>query len=99
MRLSPRQRRLIECLLSRPHSRYELTDKIGSLNPCDVVYRLRKRGLNIICDRKTLVDRDGIKTKPGIYRLPNDEVEKARELLSGAVTPPNCSNHSTTQEY
>ena len=81
MRLVPRQRRLIKCLLKRPHSRYELGDKIGALNTPDVVHCLRKKGLNIVTERKPFVTRDGDTSFPGYYRLPMNEVEKAKQLL------------------
>lgn len=98
MRLPPRQQRLIQCLLKRPHSRYELGDLTGSLNVCDVVFRLRNMGLNIITDRKPMTDRDGQTVRPGYYRLPEEEKEKARKLLGSAATPPNDLKHSTYQE-
>lgn len=94
MNLTPRETRLIKCLLVRPHSRKELGDLVGSLNVCDVKFRLVNKGLDIQCKRKSMIDRDGKKTMPGIYWLPEGEMEKARKLIGAAVTTPTADNQN-----
>ncbi len=94
MNLTPRETRLINHLLIRPHSRKELGDKVGSLNVCDVKYRLVKKGLDIRCKRIEMLDRDGKKTKPGVYYLPDDQLEKARKLVGAATTTPTDVNQN-----
>ena len=94
MNLSPRQTRFILCLLERPHSRKELGEKVGSLNVCDVKHRLIKKGLNIKCKREEVIDRDGNKTRPGIYYLPEDQREKAMDWVGVAPTTPTDVNQN-----
>ena len=94
MNLSPRQIRFILCLLKRPHARKELGEKVGSLNVCDVKHRLVKKGLIIKCKRVEVIDRDGNKTRPGVYYLPDDQMRKAMDWVGVAPTTPTYGNQN-----
>lgn len=94
MRISPRQKRFIECLLIREHSRKELGTLVGSLNVCDVKFRLVKLGLEIICNRKPRKDRDGKVTRPGYYSIPERSKKLAIKLLGQAPTNPSIIKSS-----
>lgn len=94
MALSPREQRFINCLLKRPHSRKELGDLVGSLNVCDVKYRLVNKDLDIRCKRIEVIDRDGRKTRPGIYYLPGDQKEKAKKMVERVATQSTIDNQN-----
>lgn len=56
-------------LLRRPVSRYELDTLAGVANAPDLVAQLRRRGLDLPCERIGFVDRDGEQCRPGVYTL------------------------------
>ncbi|MFC6632951.1 hypothetical protein [Microbulbifer taiwanensis] len=81
LRLSPRQRRALVALLDRPRSREDLDRIAGTSNSPDLVGRLRKRGITILCEHVSHTDRDGVKGWHGVYRLPESE----RRRLGGVL--------------
>lgn len=86
MELTQREARFLTCVLTREHSRKELGGLVGSLNVCDVKFRLIKKGLDIVCKRKPIKDRDGKTTRPGYYSIPESGRKLALKLLASART-------------
>lgn len=68
---SHRERRLLVALLEGPQSREILDRRIGASNTPDVVFRLRKKGFSLPCNRQEGVDRDGLACRFGVYALAN----------------------------
>ena len=70
---NPRELRALALLLRRPSVPREAFDReVGCSNGPDLVKRLREYGLgkaHLACTRIEVIDRDGCKTRPGIYWL------------------------------
>ena len=66
---NPRHLRAIAALLRRPMSREALDSTAGASNGPELVAELRRRGLEVPCERVSFVDRDGEKCRPGVYSL------------------------------
>ncbi len=66
---NPRHLRAIAALLRRPVSRHELDGIAGAANSPDLVAELRRRGLEVPCERINFVDRDGNVCRPGVYHF------------------------------
>lgn len=81
LHLTQRQRRALVALLERPRSREELDRIAGTSNSPDLVSRLRRRGILILCEHVSHTDRDGVKGWHGVYKLPASE----RERIGGAL--------------
>ena len=81
--ITPRHRRLIIALLVGPLHREDADRVSGASNSPHYVRQLRDDfGLNITTERVERIDRDGQKTRPGIYTLEADSVELAELLLA-----------------
>ena len=76
LHLTPRLRRALVALLERPRSREELDRIAGTSNSPDLVSRLRQRGIFILCEHVSHIDRDGVKGWHGVYKLPATEKER-----------------------
>lgn len=66
---NPRHLRALTVLIRRPISRQELDNVAGCSNSPELVAELRRRGLDIGCERIEFIDRDGRKCRPGVYFL------------------------------
>ena len=70
---NPRELRALALLLCRPSVPREAFDReVGCSNGPDLVKRLREYGLgkeHLACTRIDVIDRDGCKTRPGVYWL------------------------------
>ncbi|WP_029525847.1 hypothetical protein [Polaromonas glacialis] len=66
---NPRQLRALAVLLRRPVSREELDHIAGCSNGPELVAELRRRGLEVPCERIRFIDRDGCACRPGVYNL------------------------------
>ena len=66
---NPRHCRALALLLQRPAKREELDRAAGCSNGPELVAELRRRGLELPCERVDAIDRDGRRCKPGIYSL------------------------------
>ena len=70
---NPRELRALALLLRRPSVPREAFDReVGCSNGPDLVKRLREYGLgkeHLACTRIDVIDRDGCKTRPGVYWL------------------------------
>ena len=64
---NPRHLRAIAALLRRPISRQELDSMAGASNSPELVAELRRRGLEVPCERIRFIDRDGHLCRPGVY--------------------------------
>ena len=64
-----RHLRAITFLMRRPMPREALDREAGCSNGPELVAELRRRGLEIPCERINFIDRDGRKCRPGIYSL------------------------------
>ena len=82
---NPREVRLLRILLERGEvSRHALDPAIGAENSPDVVFRLRRKGFEIPCERRKFIDRDGKTVRIGIYSMtPNDRQKAVAGLESG----------------
>ena len=66
---NPRQLRALTVLLRRPVPREQLDSVAGASNSPELVAELRRRGLEVPCERIRFIDRDGFACRPGVYSL------------------------------
>lgn len=66
---NPRHLRAIAALLRRPMPRESLDREAGASNGPELVAELRRRGLEVPCERIRFIDRDGFACRPGVYSL------------------------------
>ncbi len=66
---NPRHLRAIAALLRRPMPRESLDRESGASNGPELVAELRRRGLDVPCERIRFIDRDGCTCRPGVYSL------------------------------
>ena len=66
---NPRHLRAIAALLRRPIPREQLDSIAGASNSPELVAELRRRGLDVPCERIQFIDRDGHACRPGVYSL------------------------------
>lgn len=66
---NPRHLRVIHALLRSPRTREALDMWGGCSNGPELVAELRRRGLDIPCDKVPCIDRDGFEVKRGVYHL------------------------------
>ena len=78
---NPRHCRALALLLQRPAKREELDRAAGCSNGPELVAELRRRGLELPCERVDAIDRDGRHCKPGIYSLTNKDRRRINAWL------------------
>lgn len=66
---NPRHLRALKELMALPTRRKALDSKVGCINGPELVAELRRRGLELPCQRIEVIDRDGVVCRPGIYSL------------------------------
>lgn len=66
---NPRHLRALAVLLRYPVPREQLDSVAGASNSPELVAELRRRGLEVPCERIRFVDRDGCTCRPGVYSL------------------------------
>jgi hypothetical protein len=66
---NPRHLRVLVGLETRARKREEIDRIAGCSNGPELIAELRRRGLDIPCDRVPAIDRDGKPTRPGVYHL------------------------------
>jgi hypothetical protein len=64
---NPRHLRLIPALMARPRRREDVDDIAGCSNSPELIAELRRRGLDVPCERIKFIDRDGKPCHPGVY--------------------------------
>ena len=74
---NPRHLRVIQAVMTRPITREQLDDVAGASNGPDLVAELRRRGLDVPCERIRFIDRDGCLCQPGVYSF----TSKDRRLI------------------
>jgi|GEM_PF-1614266 hypothetical protein len=84
-KLQPRDIRLLAALERHPVTRHAATVITGAPNSPEYIRRLRALGLQIVCERTEMVDRDGKRCRPGRYRLLACSKRQARDLLAAAT--------------
>ena len=78
-----RHLRVISGLLRRSMRREHIDAEAGCANGPDLVAELRRRGLDVPCERIDAFDKDGKPCRPGVYHLTkNDRSKIARWLKS-----------------
>ena len=84
---NPRHLRAIHALLVSPQPREAIDHRAGCSNGPELIAELRRRGLDVPCERTPCIDRDGSEVKRGIYYLTNID----RRLLNRwkAMRKPN----------
>ena len=73
---NPRHLRAITALMRRPISRQELDSVAGASNSPELVAELRRRGLEVPCERIRFIDRDGCPCRPGVYSFTTSDRRK-----------------------
>lgn len=71
--LNPRQKRAINALKNRPVMRENLDTIVGCSNGPDLIAGLRRKGLEIPCDRVERYDKDGNACYPGQYSFTSED--------------------------
>lgn len=71
-----RHLRAIAALLRRPMPRESLDKEAGCANGPDLIAELRRRGLDVPCERIHFEDRDGNLCRPGVYSLTSSDRTK-----------------------
>jgi len=79
---NPRHLRAIHALMQRPRFKNDLQAITGASNTPELVAELRRRGLEIPCEKVPVLDRDGLVTRPGIYSLNAQDRRKINSWLS-----------------
>ncbi len=53
--------------MARPRRREDVDDIAGCSNSPELIAELRRRGLDVPCERIKFIDRDGKTCRPGVY--------------------------------
>ena len=78
-----RKSRLLQLLLNKgPVSRHDLDELLGAENTPDLVMRLRRNnGFELPCERRPMIDGDGLPCLAGSYKLSDTDVPMARAFI------------------
>ena len=79
---NPRHLRAIHALLTRPMPREHLDRAAGCSNAPELVAELRRRGLEVPCERVSDTDRDGLPIKRGVYYFTEHDRRTINRWLS-----------------
>lgn len=79
---NPRHLRALAALQKRSMPRQSLDSEAGCSNGPELVAELRRRGLEIPCQRIEALDRDGRPCNPGVYHLTASDRRKVNSWLS-----------------
>lgn len=82
---NPRHLRAIDALLRRPIPREALDRVAGASNSPELVAELRRRGLEIPCERISFTDRDGKECRPGVYSLTKADRRKIYQWMARRI--------------
>lgn len=80
---NPRHQRALALLLQRPAKREEIDSRAGCSNGPELIAELRRRGLDVPCERVEALDRDGRTCRPGVYSLTAADRRKVARWLAG----------------
>ena len=70
---NPRHLRAIHALWVSPQPREAIDNRAGCSNGPELIAELRRRGLEIPCERTQVIDRDGVTVRIGIYSLSSQD--------------------------
>ena len=73
---NPRHLRFIAAVLVRPRRREDVDSIAGCSNGPELVAEVRRRGLDVPCERIRFVDRDGYTCRPGVYSFTDSDRRK-----------------------
>ena len=73
---NPRHLRFIAAVLVRPRRREDVDSIAGCSNGPELVAELRRRGLEVPCERIRFIDRDGYPCRPGVYSFTESDRRK-----------------------
>jgi len=79
---NPRHLRAIHALMQRARFKNDLQSITGASNTPELVAELRRRGLDIPCEKVPVLDRDGLVAHPGIYSF---NAQDRREINSWLI--------------
>lgn len=88
---NPRHLRAIHAIRVSPRTRETLDHIAGCSNGPELVAELRRRGLEVPCDRVPCIDRDGFEVKRGIYHFTDGDRRKVRRWLNRRANGPAAS--------
>ena len=74
--VNPRHLRAIHALMTRPQRRKHLDMIVGCSNTPELIAELRRRGLDLPCERVPDLDRDGKPIRRGVYFILSDDRRK-----------------------
>jgi hypothetical protein len=80
---NPRHLRAIQALLTRPQTREHLDAVAGCSNSPELVAELRRRGLDVPCERVPDLDRDRRPIKRGVYYFLRSDRRKIKRWSAG----------------
>ena len=80
---NPRHLRVIQALMTRPLPRGQLDAVAGASNGPDLIAELRRRGLDVPCERTKKIDRDLFDCWPGVYHLTQRDRRRVKQWLQG----------------
>lgn len=81
---NPRQRRALELLQKNAVSRSILDERAGCANGPELIAGLRRMGLDLPCRMMPGRDRDGRKTRYGVYHRSEADGARIAQLLEGS---------------
>lgn len=79
---NPRHLRALHALLVSPQPRESIDSRAGCSNGPELVAELRRRGLDVPCEKTPCIDRDGFEVKRGIYYLTDKDRRRVRVWLA-----------------
>lgn len=82
---NPRHLRAIDALLRRPIPREALDRIAGASNSPELIAELRRRGLEVPCERISFTDRDGKECRPGVYSLTKADRRKIYQWMARRI--------------
>ncbi len=98
----PRQQRALKVLLEECVAVKDIGEKIGALNPRQVISELRRQGFeDVILTRWfNVIDRDGRRCRPGEYYIPESFKQMVDDALKNKIaqTVGECSNQSSSSD-
>ena len=79
---NPRELRVIAGLMRRAMPREHVDREAGCSNGPELIANLRRKGLEVPCDRVPVIDRDGFEVKRGVYNFPHSDRKKVNQWLA-----------------
>lgn len=89
---NPRHLRAIIALRKAPLPREALDRRAGCSNGPELIAELRRRGLDVPCERVPFIDRDGKPCRPGVYYFTARDRRKVSDWMANM---PICSLQQT----